>query len=46
MFLSTLLASQALAVPLQMTQQGRIVDSDGVGYEGAHTLHFEIYDAI
>ena len=44
MFLLTLLASEALAVPLQMTQQGRIVDSDGAPYEGLHTLAFQIYD--
>ena len=34
----------SFAVPLQMTQQGRIVDSDGAPYEGLHTLAFQIFD--
>ena len=40
-----LLSSLSLAVPLQMTQQGRVVDSAGVPYEGAYIFQFHIYDA-
>ena len=40
-----LLLSVALAVPLQMTQQGRILDSDGVPYEGIQAFEYRIYDA-
>ena len=40
-----MLSSVGFSVPLTMTQQGRIVDSSGAGYEGFHTLHFRFYDA-
>ncbi|MBM75166.1 MAG: hypothetical protein CMK59_07180, partial [Proteobacteria bacterium] len=39
-----LLSALALGVPLQMVQQGRVVDSSGVPYEGAHVFEFRIYD--
>jgi hypothetical protein len=35
----------AEAVPLTFTQQGRLLDTAGAGLDGAHELHFAIYDA-
>ena len=32
------------AVPLQMTQQGRVLDTDGAPYEGLHSFYFRVYD--
>ena len=46
--LSLLLASflnTANAVPLQLTQQGRLVDSAGTAATGSHDLTFRIYNA-
>ncbi|MEC7985574.1 MAG: right-handed parallel beta-helix repeat-containing protein [Myxococcota bacterium] len=46
--LSLLLASflnTANAVPLQLTQQGRLVDSSGTAATGSHDLTFRIYNA-
>ena len=34
----------AQAVPLQVTQQGRILDSNGAALTGTHDLTFRIYD--
>ena len=34
------LVMQAQAVPLQLTQQGRLLDGTGVAVTGAHTLTF------
>ena len=48
MILSLLLSSflnTAQAVPLQITQQGRVLDSNGVALTGAHDLTFRIYDS-
>ena len=48
MLISTLLLSlipNAQAVPLQITQQGRIVDSSGQSLEGSQFVVFRIYDA-
>ena len=39
-----LLAQLVEAVPLQMTQQGRVLDVDGAPYEGLHSFYFRIYD--
>ena len=46
MILSLLLSLSldAKAVPLQLTQQGRLVDSSGAAVTGLHTLTFRIYD--
>ena len=38
------LCFDAIAVPLQMTQQGRVLDSSGTPYEGAHNFHFKLFD--
>ena len=43
-FLSSLL-NTADAVPLQLTQQGRILDNNGAAVTGAHDLTFRIFDA-
>ena len=48
MITSLLLASflnSAQAVPLQITQQGRILDTNGAALTGAHDLTFRIYDS-
>ena len=48
MIISTLLLSlipNAQAVPLQITQQGRINDSSGQSLEGSQFVVFRIYDA-
>ena len=48
MILSLLLASflsTAQAVPLQITQQGRILDGTGASVSGLHDLTFRIYDS-
>ena len=39
-----LLATTAHAVPAQFTHQGRMLDTDGVGLEGAHDLDFILMD--
>ena len=39
------LYSFAYAVPLQMTQQGRLLDNTGASITGVHSLTFRIYDA-
>ena len=38
------LISQAQAVPLQLTQQGRLMDANGSAITGYHDLSFRIYD--
>ena len=48
MLISALLLSlipNAQAVPLQITQQGRIIDSSGQSLEGSQFVVFRIYDA-
>ena len=40
----TPLISLALAVPIQMTQQGHVLDSSGSALQGLHDLTFSIYD--
>ena len=37
--------SIALAVPLQLAHQGRLLDADQAPLEGSHDLHFGLYDA-
>ena len=37
--------NSAQAVPLQLTQQGRILDSSGSGVSGLHDLTFRVYDS-
>ena len=44
MFFLLLHAFDAHAVPLQLTQQGRVVDSNGVGLTGVELVGFRIYD--
>ncbi|MBM76684.1 MAG: hypothetical protein CMK59_14855 [Proteobacteria bacterium] len=43
--LSIFLFSSAFAVPLQLTQQGRILDPSGAPVEGLTPVTFRIYDA-
>ena len=43
--LTLILSSIGFAVPLQVTQQGRILDGNGAGVSGLHDLTFRIYDA-
>ena len=43
LFLS-LFSSEAQAVPLQVTQQGRILESSGASVTGIHNVTFRIYD--
>ncbi len=45
MFQLFFLSTQALAVPLQLTQQGRLVDPNGAAVEGTELLTFRLYDA-
>ena len=40
------LSTQALAVPYQMTQQGRLLDSNGSAVDGQHVISFRIYDSV
>ncbi len=42
--LSILFLSIALAVPMQLTQQGRLLDNSNNPVSGAHLLTFRIYD--
>ena len=44
MFLLLLQSLNAHAVPLQLTQQGRVVDSSGAGVSGVELVGFRIYD--
>ena len=37
-------SQQALAVPVQLSQQGRLLDSNTSPIEGLHVLSFRIYD--
>ena len=43
--LLTCFVNTAHAVPLQLTQQGRLVDNNGVAATGSHNLTFRIYNA-
>ena len=45
MFFLLFIEGSSFAVPLQMTQQGRVVDATGVPYEGITTFEYRIYDA-
>ena len=38
------LQSTAFALPQQLTQQGRLLDSSGSAVTGGHDLHFKLYD--
>ena len=40
-----LVSLAAWAIPVQMTQQGRVVDVSGVPLEGTHIFEYRIYDA-
>ena len=44
MLLSTLLFSISHALPHKLSQQGRILDSDGGVVEGTHAIRFRIYE--
>ena len=43
--LSASLLNIAHAVPLQMTQQGRVLDNNGAAVTGTNDLTFRIYDS-
>ena len=43
--LALLLPSAALAVPVQLNHQGRLLDTAGTPLSGAHTLDFAFYEA-
>jgi subtilisin-like proprotein convertase family protein len=45
MLILSLLCAGALAVPVEMNHQGRLLDSDGAGLEGSYLLTFRLYDA-
>ena len=36
----------AFAVPVQLTQQGRLLDNNGTPLQGNQFLHFSIYDEL
>ena len=38
--------TDAFAVPLQLTQQGRMIDSNGLSITGLHILTFRVYDDL
>ena len=40
------LINMALAVPLQLTQQGRIMDNNGAALTGTHIVTFSIYNDL
>ena len=42
--LYALLLNLALAVPQQITQQGRLIDGTGMPIDGEHVLTFQVYD--
>ena len=42
--LSIFLSTSAHAIPLQLTQQGRLLDGSGAAVTGLHVLTFRIYD--
>ena len=45
MFVLSVLALQlAHGVPLQVTQQGRVMDAAGASMSGSHTVVFRVYD--
>ena len=41
-----LLLQSAHAVPVQMTQQGRLLDPSGAAVTGTHDLTFRVYDDL
>ena len=45
MFFLLCLLQDSLAVPLQLFQQGRLLESDGSTVDGLHVLTFRLYDA-
>ena len=44
MLLILCMLSESIAVPLQLFQQGRLIESDGSAVEGLHVVTFRIYD--
>ena len=34
------------AIPQQLTQQGRLIDTNGVAVDGQHVVSFKLYDAL
>ena len=44
MSILSLLFGSAFAIPLQVTQQGRLLDADGKGLIGEHKLTFRLMD--
>ena len=44
-FFSPLLIQSALAVPIQVNQQGRLLDVDGEGLTGANQMIFMLFDS-
>ncbi len=45
MIISLLLTQQALAVPVVLGQQGRLLDANGAAITGIHSLSFRITDS-
>ena len=45
LILATLLATSAVAAPLHLTQQGRLLDSTGTPIDGPHDVSVTLYDA-
>ena len=40
------LSTQVWLFPYQMTQQGRLIDSNGAAVDGQHVISFRIYDSV
>jgi hypothetical protein len=43
LLLALSLPASVAAVPLQVTQQGRLIDADGDALTGSHTIHFSLF---
>ncbi len=43
--LSLLVALPAVAAPTKLTQQGRMLDGDGLPFEDTHAMSFGLFDA-
>ena len=44
LFLSLLFLQDSFAVPHQLTQQGRLLDTDGIPLEGIQNVEFRLYN--
>ncbi|MCP4238960.1 MAG: collagen-like protein, partial [bacterium] len=43
--LASLLAGSAMAAPIELSHQGRLLDSTGHPIDGSHNLDVALYDA-